>query len=573
MNTDKVRKIREIKEDEAPFLVNPESVCCGFLLIPKQMTGLLTNNHINQALQQNKPHLWAAVIQSNPSIPLLLITTEKDIDAADAVSALEANDKYKDHSIALDIMRISPDGGRTLLDVYVGFTFKTAVKEVVIAGKDKILPREYLSNADQEKKTNVVEDPGSHSVKKWWKFWKTSEKSSEKLSGEATDLNKPQHKFKNGVCTNCSLSETAVKKFGWGCKPDKESPKSPAGSIQISAKEPIADKINEKLRADFSEAVVKGDLQSVKNLLAKGVNINEPLDGRTALHQAASAGHTDILKILLDAGADISARDRGLFSQGADALYLASVSGQSEVVRELLTKGAKVDSTEDNGWTSLIKAAQLGNVPVARMLLDFKADVNIRSKDGTTPILVAAQQGHAEIVKMLLDGGAYVDTLTNDRSTPLMQAAQQGHFDVVKLLLINGANVNARRDDNVSALYLASYNGHTEIAGILLDSGADVNAKTNDNVTALYTASGRGHSEIVIALIQKGADINSRNTIDEWTPLIRASDQGHLEIVKILLLNGADINVQDRDGWTAMVAASKKGHNGIVKLLKESAAY
>jgi len=573
MNTDQVRKIREIKDEEAPFLVNPGSVCCGFLLIPKQMAGLLTNNHINQALQQNKPQLWAAVIQSNPSIPLLMITTDKDINAADAVSALEASDKYKDYSIALDIMRISPDRGRTLFDVYVGFTFKAAVKEVVIAGKDKILPREYLSNADQEKKSNVDEDPGSHYVKKWWKFWETHKNPSEKSSIEATDLNEPQHKFKNGVCTKCGLSETAVKKFGWGCKPVKGSSKTPVGSTQISAKEPIADKINEKFRAGLSEAIVKGDLQLVKNLLAQGVNINAPLDGRTALHQAASAGHTDILKILLDAGADINARDRGLFSQGADALYLASVSGHSDVVRELLSKGAKVDSTEDNGWTSLIKAAQLGNVAVARVLLDFKADVNIRAKDGTTPILVAAQQGHTEIVKMLLEQGANVDTLTNDRSTPLMQAAQQGHFDVVKLLLINGAKVNARRDDNVSALYLASYNGHTEIAGILMDSGADVNTKTNDNVTALYTASGRGNTEIVKALIQKGADINSRNTIDEWTPLIRASDQGHLEIVKILLLNGADINMQDRDGWTAMVAASKKGHNGIVKLLKESGAY
>jgi hypothetical protein len=213
MSTDQVRKIREIKDDEAPYLVNPGSISCGFLLIPKQMAGILTHNHINQALQQNKPRLWEDLLRYYPAIPLLLMTTDHDINAADAVTAVESSDKYKDHSIALDVMRVSPDGGKTLFDTYVGFTFKSAVKEVVIAGKDKIIPRDFLSNAQQEKKTSDHEVSDSKTGRKWWKFWETHEKQSEKSSGGAIDLSKPQHRYEKGVCTICGLSENAVKKF------------------------------------------------------------------------------------------------------------------------------------------------------------------------------------------------------------------------------------------------------------------------------------------------------------------------------------------------------------------------
>jgi hypothetical protein len=210
-------------------MVNPQSVCCGFLLVPIQMAGILTKDHVNQALRQNKPQLWTVVLEYKPAIPLLLITTNQEIDVTDAVVALEGSEKYKDQSIALDIMKMSPDGGKTLLNVYVGFTFKSAMREVVIAGKDKILPREYLSyaNTGQEIRSN------DHSVpqtvrSKWWKFWESGERSSGKSSGVGKDKSKSGHIFNRGVCTRCGLSETAIQKFGWECKPAGENTKPTA---------------------------------------------------------------------------------------------------------------------------------------------------------------------------------------------------------------------------------------------------------------------------------------------------------------------------------------------------------
>ena len=229
MNINPARNVREIKDDGAPYMVNPQSVCCGFLLVPIQMAEILTKDHVNQALRQNKPQFWTAVLKNNPAIPLLLITTGQDIDVTDAVVALEGSDKYKDDSIALDIMKISPDGGKTLLSIYVGFTYKSDIREVVVAGKDKILPREDRSDANtvqgiRSKDQSIPQTSRS----KWWKFWGSGERSSGKSPGVGKDKSTNGHSFNRGVCTRCGLSETAVQKFGWECKPAGENTKPTA---------------------------------------------------------------------------------------------------------------------------------------------------------------------------------------------------------------------------------------------------------------------------------------------------------------------------------------------------------
>jgi uncharacterized protein len=360
------------------------------------------------------------------------------------------------------------------------------------------------------------------------------------------------HTWKSGKCIKCGKTIE-----GPSNRPDVAKTTTAAQS-----------QTDEKSVTDLLEAAAKGDLQSVKAFVARGVSANASHDGRTALLAASLKGHAEVVKALLEAGADAGARDRALFSQGADALYLASQEGHTDVVKALLSSGAQVDAKEDNGWTALLKATQKGYVETVRALLDYSADVNARAKDGACALLVAAQQGHGEIVSMLLDKGADMEAQTHDRSTALIQAAQQGHVGILRALLAKGAKVNTKRNDNVTALYLAAYNGHADAARVLLDAGADVNVKTNDNVSALYSASGKGHTEIVQALLKKGADVNARNTSDNWTALIRASQQGHLQIVKMLLNNGADVSVQDADGWTASVAALKKGHTEVVKLLE-----
>jgi hypothetical protein len=134
------RDIRQISDAGDPMLVDPATVGCGFLLFPVQMSKVLQEDHVNQALETNKPKLWAEVRRLNPNIPTHLMTSNQDIGPADAVAAIEKMGRYPGHSVALDCMQLSPDGGRTLVNIYVGFSYRIDCQEIVVAGPHMILP-------------------------------------------------------------------------------------------------------------------------------------------------------------------------------------------------------------------------------------------------------------------------------------------------------------------------------------------------------------------------------------------------------------------------------------------------
>ena len=198
--------------------------------------------------------------------------------------------------------------------------------------------------------------------------------------------------------------------------------------------------------------------------------------GMTPLHHAARDGHADVVRALLDAGANIEARTE----YGATPLGEAGgwAKGHADVVRLLLDAGADVDTRDEGGWTPLFHAVYFGahmdmDVDVVRVLLDGGADANAWHKDGFTPLHHAVGQGHADVVRALLDGGADADAWDKRLgSTSLHDAAMVGHADVVRALLDAGANIEARDEDGNTPLYYASGRGHADVVRLLLDAGA-----------------------------------------------------------------------------------------------------
>ena len=140
-------------------------------------------------------------------------------------------------------------------------------------------------------------------------------------------------------------------------------------------------------------------------------------------------------------------------------LHFAAQNGHLEVVRLLLERGANVNAqnTDELWWrerrTPLHFAAQNGHLDVVRLLLERGANVNAETSGvaGWTPLHFAAQNGHLEVVRVLLERGANVNAQTtlfwedaDARRTPLHYATKNGHLEVVRLLLERGANVNAQ---------------------------------------------------------------------------------------------------------------------------------
>ena len=84
----------------------------------------------------------------------------------------------------------------------------------------------------------------------------------------------------------------------------------------------------------------------------------------TALMSAASAGHTKVIRTLLDNGADVNA----LTTYGETALMLAAMRGHTETARVLLINGADVNARDEKGRTALMYAEHLGHTDIVKLL-------------------------------------------------------------------------------------------------------------------------------------------------------------------------------------------------------------
>jgi len=255
-----------------------------------------------------------------------------------------------------------------------------------------------------------------------------------------------------------------------------------------------------------------GHKEIVRKLLEAGADVNTIAAAQmTALTWATVDGHEDVVEILLQQpGIQINVPDMW----GKTPLENASSIGNTEIVRMLLEARANIGM-------ALIEGSE--DSEIVKMLLEEGADVNEADIDGMTALMMASEHGHKDVVKILLEQeGINVNLWNNEGETALILASKNGHIEIVKMLLKEGAHVNVEEDEDAmdvegddyhSALMMASYEGHTEIVKILLAAGADINATANDGYdTAITLANRKNHDKIVELLIRKGATIPEDGT-------------------------------------------------------------
>lgn len=145
----------------------------------------------------------------------------------------------------------------------------------------------------------------------------------------------------------------------------------------------------------------KGDLEVVKILIEKGVDVNAKnlADyGYTALLLALNNEHTEIAKIFIENGADINEANNEFSNT---ALIVATALANTEIVRILIEKGADINKTKTNGANALHIASDRGYTEIARMLIEGGIDINAKVEDGRTALNIALEQGHTDIVELL----------------------------------------------------------------------------------------------------------------------------------------------------------------------------
>jgi serine/threonine-protein phosphatase 6 regulatory ankyrin repeat subunit B len=157
-------------------------------------------------------------------------------------------------------------------------------------------------------------------------------------------------------------------------------------------------------------AAANGKDEAAKALISKGANVNAKTnDGWTPLMFAAEKGHLTTIQILLSAkGINIDTKN----SDGATALILAAANGKDDVVKALIDKGADVNVAKNYGWSPLMRAAEKGHLTTVQALLGvFGIDMNAQSIFGRTALYWAALYDKYDVVKALVDHGADINQL------------------------------------------------------------------------------------------------------------------------------------------------------------------
>lgn len=374
-----------------------------------------------------------------------------------------------------------------------------------------------------------------------------------------------------------------------------------------------------------------GNLENVKKLVSRGIDINETnAHGVSPLYIACARGHKEIARFLMDHGADIHRAN----VHGSTPLMAAAGKGWEDIVQILISKGTAVNARAKQGVTPIFPAIKSSNTAVIRLLIDHGADVNHPAANGLRPLIYASRLGSKDVVELLVSRGADINPPVDPipgiggnavtfrgqsmskrsvfPSTPLKTALANKHKEVVFFLIDQGARFNSKEKDGYHepVLTLALEQGMFDVATMLVDRGAHVNGLTGlpfavpimihmiefkkpkmlevihflcdhganpDLVdkhgrTPLMWASKIGKTKVAEFLLSKKAGVD-RVDNNGMTPLMFASKEGHSKVVELLLSNHADPNLQSTQkhssgaGSTALMYAATQGHPHIVKQL------
>lgn len=197
--------------------------------------------------------------------------------------------------------------------------------------------------------------------------------------------------------------------------------------------------MNEKER-ELIESARLGNIEKVTALVNTeiDVNIEDDLDGYTALHWASRNGFKDIVEILIKKGAKINPNshghqekttkteydETGYYSKEVPLyidrnkhhtpLFLASKFGRHSVVELLIFHGADINTVDNEGNTPLILAAGWSNhIGIVNLLINAKVDVNKQNNEGDTALIMAALFGNLNILKLLIESNADISVKSN----------------------------------------------------------------------------------------------------------------------------------------------------------------
>ncbi|XP_052283274.1 transient receptor potential cation channel subfamily A member 1-like isoform X2 [Dreissena polymorpha] len=321
-------------------------------------------------------------------------------------------------------------------------------------------------------------------------------------------------------------------------------------------------------------AVHSGDLKAVQVCLSAGAPVDaKQEDSSTPLHFAAAQGRVDMLQLMHDVQPErfktaIHIQDVLRMTP----LHRAALFDYFAVVKLLLEHGSDIDARDTHERTALILASTKGGWRTVHLLLESGADINLKDKENRNFLHLAVKNG-APIHNYgcaIIKG---IKNLLNEKDdlgcTPLHYASKEGHLVAIDDLISLGAVINAKDNEKKSPLHFAARYGRYNTCRRLLDSpmGSNIiNETDGDGLSALHFAAQNGHTKIITLLMQKGAYVTRDNMNN--LPLHLAAMNGYTRSVNLLLHVYSNLlDCANKEGQTALHMAARYNHPGVVGLL------
>jgi len=347
-----------------------------------------------------------------------------------------------------------------------------------------------------------------------------------------------------------------------------------------------------------------GDLAAVRELLDAGaaVDAREPGFQQTAIMFAIRENHPDVVKFLINRGADVNAKMRvGPIPEWFKPNSAAAFGHGVGILRGgLPERGSRIPI--QGGMTPLLYGARDGRLDSVKLLIDAKADVNLAEANGITPLVIALNNNQIAVAKYLIEHGADLNASDWYGRTPVWSAVElrnmdvtnstfahdvdrEGALEVLQMLLDRGASPNPRTKEvppvrrhilpTTTSLSWVDFTGQTPfitaaLSGdvtamrLLLAHGADPNITTFGGTTPLMAAAGvnwvffqtfdEGAEKLLEAVklcVELGQDVNAANSMG-LTPLMGAANRGSDDIIQFLVEHGAKLDVKDKEGRTPL---------------------
>jgi ankyrin repeat protein len=333
-------------------------------------------------------------------------------------------------------------------------------------------------------------------------------------------------------------------------------------------------------------AVMVGKTEVVRSLVAAGADVNvriEQFFTFDAMDFAVSKEYPDIVRILIEAGADLSWQ-----APFFPSVYAAIEKGNLEILKILLEADAEI--VFKSKLSLLDEAVKHGNNPsLVKLLLDAGCDANAADRSGNTALVNACLHGRDFVVPLLLNAGADPNKPRKDGVSPifaafciprmtqtlarlglgrddatvksqiLMTVAQTQMLAIVKALVERGAKINVGQFGGALPLTLAAEHNYLEIVQLLIVHGVDVNAVEDPLKVAVPEA-------------LKPIETCLAKRHDRKTALLYAAEKGNTAIVAALLDAGADVAIADKLGQTPLDIAIREGYTDIIVLLQQAGA-